>query len=135
MDVERALTDFQFLSYVYQFWLFIEVSTNKVNAPGFIESFLKKNEMVKEAYQIARFTGQHFPHIDPDKEVKALRRMLGPNADHLPLTTIESAVEELGNGDSDSIMEQFADEIEMGNELKIEKPEKPVTKISKGIQN
>ncbi len=135
MDVERALTDFQFLSYVYQFWLFTEVSTNKVSAPGFIESFLKKNEMVKEAYQIARFTGQHFPHIDPDKEVKALRRMLGPNADHLPLTTIEQATETLGQGDSDSIMEQFADEVAIGNSLKIEKIEKNPTKISTGTQN
>jgi capsid protein len=135
MDVERALTDFQFLGYVYQFWLFTEISSGKVNAQGYIEAVLNKNEMVKEAYNLARFTGPHFPHIDPDKEVKAIRRMLGPNADHLPLTTIEGASEELGTGDSDSIMEQFADEIKMGDDLGIEKTEKQSVKKSSGIEN
>jgi capsid protein len=132
MDVERFLTDSQFLSYVYKFWLFTEIAKNKITAPGYITAFFEGNTITKEAYEIARFTGPHFPHIDPDKEVKAQRRMLGPLADHLSLTTIQESMEELGTGDSDSVMEQFADEIKIGTELGLVPAEKPT---NAGIKN
>jgi capsid protein len=131
MDVERYIMDSQYFSYVYKFWLFTEIANGKIKADGYLEAFVNKEVMIQEAYELARFTGPHFPHIDPDKEVKAQRRMLGPLADHLNLTTIEQSMEELGTGDSDSAMEQFSDEIAIGKSLGLVAPEKQVS----GVKN
>lgn len=122
IDVERGDFTNQFYSYIYKFWLFTEIMKGKINAPGFTEAYMNKNRMITESYTNARFTGPHFPHIDPLKEVKAEREKLGPLAANVPLTTIEQAVESLGGGDSDSNLMQFADELKVANELGL-KPE------------
>lgn len=123
IDVERGDFNEQFYSYVYKFWLFTEIMKGKINAPGFTEAWANKNRMVTESYTNARFTGPHFPHIDPLKEVNAERAKLGSLADSIPLTTIEQAVEALGGGDSDSNMVQFSDEIRIANDLGLKAPE------------
>lgn len=129
IDVARDHLYTGFLKYVYELWFYTEVMKNKISAPGYIEARLNKNSMVYNAYQNARFTGPHFPHIDPLKEVKAEREKLGPMGANIPLTTIEQATEALGTGDSDSNMEQFADEMVIAVELGIEEKEEetPVT--------
>lgn len=117
MDVARNNFTEQCLSYIYKFWLYIEVATNKIDAPGYIDSILNDNPMIYGAYERSKFTGPHFPHIDPDKEVKAMRRMLGTNGEHLPLINQEDAMEQLGTGDADSTTEQFADEIKLAERV------------------
>jgi hypothetical protein len=82
--------------------------------------------MVVEAYENARFTGPHFPHIDPLKEVNAERAKLGELAKHIPLTTIEGSVEALGTGDSDSNVIQFADELKNAKDVGLEAVKKEV---------
>lgn len=117
IDVERDDFTDQFYTHVYRFWLFTQIMEGKIDAPGFVEAWNKKNFMVTESYVNARFTGPHFPHIDPLKEVNAERAKLGDLGKHIPLTTVEAATEQLGGGDSDSNVEQFADELNNAKKL------------------
>jgi len=115
--VNRDDFSFQFYQKIYSFWLYTEVLANKVQAPGLLEAFRAKNYMAVEAYENARFTGPMFPHIDPLKEVNAEREKLGALAKDIPLTTVEAATEALNGGDSDSNLEQFAEELQKADGL------------------
>jgi capsid protein len=89
--------------------------------------------MVTESYTKARFTGPHFPHIDPVKEVNAERLKLGEKGANIPLTTVEQATENLGAGDSDSNIEQFTDEYENAKKLGlIDEPQPIVNNTNSG---
>lgn len=92
----------------YNMWLELEVLKNKVSAPGFITALQKNNFMVTESYSRARWTGVNMPHIDPLKEVKAVRAMLGE--DISPLISREQATEALGVGDFTKNVEKFKEE-------------------------
>ena len=59
------------------------------------------------------------PHIDPFKVVKAERAKLGSKGDDIPLTTVEAATEVVGGGDSDSNLEQFAEELAEAKRLNV----------------
>lgn len=56
--------------------------------------------------------GPTVPHIDPKKEVDAVRAMLGTNAESIPLTTMENAAEMLNQGDFDENLKQFSEELQ-----------------------
>jgi len=128
MDVEREDFTNQFYKHIYKFWLYTEILKNKIQAPGYVSAIFSKNFMVTESYEKMRFTGPHFPHIDPLKEVKAEREKLGALGKNMPLTTLELATESLGGGDSDSNIEQFADELaNVENRNLVERP-KPIDK-------
>ncbi|KKN54301.1 hypothetical protein LCGC14_0593560 [marine sediment metagenome] len=116
IKVNRRRFSEQFMQPIYEFWLEVQILQNKVQAPGYL---LADNNMVKEAYQTARFTGATIPHIDPLKEVNAVREKLGDLAKDIPLTTVEAATEELNGGDSSSNMEQYAKELVKSKELGI----------------
>lgn len=119
ITVNREDFTFQFYQPIYNFWLFTEILKLKINAPGYLKAVLNNNEMAIEAYQNARFTGPMFPHIDPLKEVNAERAKLGKLAENIPLTTVEAATEALNGGDSDSNIDQFAEEMEHATSLGI----------------
>ncbi len=121
INVNRKRFSEQFYQPIYEFWLEIQILQKKIQAPGYL---LSDNDMVKESYQIARYTGARVPHIDPLKEVNAVRAKLGDLAKNLPLTTMEAATEELDGGDSSSNMDQFAREQEKAKKLNIKEPEK-----------
>jgi capsid protein len=120
IKVTREYFAFQFYQPIYEFWLHIQVMTNKVQAMGYLTAFQQGNSIVMDAYRNARFNGVSVPNIDPLKEVKAEREKLGSAAAHIPLTTVEQAVESLGGGDSDSIADQFAEELKQMKELGVE---------------
>lgn len=117
MDVERADWQEQFYNNVFSIWLHVEVLNNRINIPGYLESFLNGNWIVLEALTSCRFTGAMFPHIDPLKEVKAEREKLGVLGANIPLTTVEQATESLFSGNSDSNMEQFSEELKKSIQL------------------
>lgn len=119
MDIERVDFTNQFLQHVYKFWLYVEILKNKIPAKGYLQAFQNNDFMITEAYEKMRFTGPHFPHIDPVKEVKAEREKLGKLFENVSLTTLEQATENLGGGDSDSNMEQVSDELKRSKELKL----------------
>ncbi len=65
------------------------------------------------ACQNARFVGANVPHIDPLKEVKAIREMLGN--ENMPLITNEQAVEFLTEGDWYTNITKYKEELKFAN--------------------
>lgn len=125
MLVKRAHFATQFLQPIYDFWLECEILTMKISAPGYLRALLyTEDRMILEAFRGARFVGPSVPHIDPEKEVKAIRAKLGIAGDAMPLMNLEDATEAVGSGDSDSNLEQFAEELKTSKKLgiKIEVP-------------
>lgn len=94
---------------VYQVWLYIHIMRNKVNASGYLIAKTQGNCEVVEAYNSARFTGTNMPHIDPLKEVNAVRKMLGDET--TPLMSLEQASEQLNQGDWDQNYKKYSEEI------------------------
>lgn len=117
--VKRAAFAYQFYRRIYAFWLHTQILENKIMAPGYLQAFFQGNKMITAAYANVRFVGASVPHIDPLKEVKAVREKLGTLGASLPLTTLEQATEQLNEGDSDNNMEQFSREKERAEFLEI----------------
>jgi hypothetical protein len=122
LTVERDAFAFQFYKPIYNFWLLLEILSNKIQAPGFLEALIEGDQMVLEAYRMVRFVGTPVPHIDPEKEANAERVKLGTGADHLPMTTLEAATEALNGGESSANLKQFADESKIAEGLGIKPP-------------
>lgn len=127
LHVKRDRFAFQFMQPIYDFWLETEILKNKIQAVGYLIARLKNNYMVLEGYRSARFVGAPVPHIDPLKEVAAERLKLGTSGAAIPLTTVESATEKLNEGESDSNMEQYAEELAESIKLKLVAPEPAIT--------
>jgi len=114
VKVDRKAFSDAFYKPFYALWFELEVINNKIKAPGFLAALRKDNFMVTEAYLNCRFIGANMPHIDPLKEVKAVREMLGDKA---PLISHEQAAEILGLGDWGQNVEQYKTEEEMLPEI------------------
>lgn len=112
----------------YNLWLEIEVVKGKITAEGYLKALRDDNFMVVEAYSTARFRGANMPHIDPLKEVKAIREMLGKNNTD-PLISRELATEKLDAGDWQKNNEKYKQETDLAPEPVI--VEKPVENAKK----
>jgi len=113
MFVDRVkLLKNQYYKPFYNYWLDINVLSNAIQAPGYLEALSTKNLMFLAAYRNARFIGVTVPHIDPLKEVNAERAKLGIQFDNIPLTTLEQAAENLNTGDADQIIKKAQNEKE-----------------------
>lgn len=113
----------QFYRPFYKLWLEFEVLSNKIEAPGFINALQSNNFMVIEAYTTCRFTGKNMPHIDPLKEIKAIREMLGNELEGTtPLISHEQAAEMANAGDFEENYKEYQDE---KNDLIVDKTQKP----------
>lgn len=119
LGVRRKDFSEQFMQPIYDFWLEIEILSNRIQAPGYIQAKLSNDLAILNSYRNARFVGPSVPHIDPLKEVKAEREKLGALGVNLPLTTVEAATEALNGGESYANMLQFADELKDAKDLKI----------------
>ena len=102
----------QFYQRIYNVWLWLEVMTMKISLPNYIKAYSEKNIVAIDAYNQARWKGPTVPHIDPLKEVQAVRLMLGIQGESLPLITMEEATDFLNTGDSDENMKQFKEELD-----------------------
>jgi capsid protein len=97
VDIHREKFANDFYIPFYKAWLEFEILKNKIEAPEFVNGIVTDNFMVTESYSQCRFTGKNMPHIDPLKEIKAVREALGiDGAD--PLISREQADEMLGYG-------------------------------------
>ena len=94
IDIKREDLAEEFYKPIYNLWLELEVLKNKISSNGFKQALREKNLMAIEAYTNARFQGLKMPHIDPLKEVKAVREMIAEN-----LISKEQATEILNLGD------------------------------------
>ncbi|HET8885867.1 MAG TPA: phage portal protein, partial [Salinimicrobium sp.] len=110
MDVSRDKFASDFYKPIFERWLELEVLKSKVNAPGYLSAIKKKNVFGLEAYAHCRFTGSNMPHIDPLKEVKAIREMLGSEMDGVSLISLEQAAEKLNSGDWLENYKKFTEE-------------------------
>lgn len=134
MDFGRNSFHKQSLNPTYMMFVYLKVLTGKLNAPGFLNAFNTGNWEVVEAYLSCRFTGDMFPHIDPVKEVTAERLKLGELGKNIPLTTVESATENLMSGESSANIRQFAREFEETKKLKLVSPENTANGQVKPVQ-
>lgn len=119
LHVKRARFSAQFTQIIYAFWLETEILKGKIQAPGYLQAKAEGNYMIIQAYRCARFVGPAVPHIDPLKEVQAERAKLGLTGESIPLTTAESATEKLNEGEYDSNVTQYAQELELSKKLKV----------------
>jgi hypothetical protein len=127
--VERAKFAYEFLQPIYNFWLHLEILSNKIQAPGYMNAFRTGEQMILAAYRRARFVGASVPHIDPLKEVEAERLKLGKAFDMVPLTSIELSTEVVGGGEANPNLIQGAKDLEQAKKLKIVSEQKAPTNI------
>lgn len=110
VDIARKSFADSFYAPFYSFWLEWEILSNKINAPGYLAASRDKNFMVTDSYAQNRFTGKNMPHIDPLKEIKAIREMLGVE-DQTPLISREQAAESLNVGEwSENFLKNLEEE-------------------------
>lgn len=107
VDRENILAS-EFYQKVFEFWLDFAILDGEVQAPGYLDA--KDDATQRAAYTNARFIGVGVPHIDPLKEINAIRRQLGARYDGVPLTTLEQSVERLNNGDLADILRKLEEE-------------------------
>lgn len=119
LGIKRDHSTTGFKQPIVNLWMYVNIYENKIQAPGYILAMAQGNNEVIQAYQQIRFVGKNPPHIDPEKEAKAARVILGTAFDHVPLNDAESVCEELGTGNFIENAEQAATELELTNSLGI----------------
>lgn len=104
----------KFYKNFYKLWLYCEVLNSKVEAQGYLKAKNEDNCMVLEAYSNAVFLGANLPHIDPLKEIKAFRSMIGDKSKgEVPLIDLDQATEGLGNGDWREVFKKWSEQMEI----------------------
>lgn len=106
-----------FLKPILSLFLDLQVLQNKIQAPGYVLALRQRNTIVIDCYKNCRFVGANVPHIDPLKEVKAARELLGKAFEYVPLNDVESVTESLGCGDAAENIEQGAEELKKAEGL------------------
>lgn len=94
---------------IYKFWTYYNSLKDVITNDGYEKALSDDNEMALEAYYSCRFIGKKMPHIDPLKEAKAIRSLLG-NQD--PLISREQATEMSNSGDWNSNYSKYKEESE-----------------------
>lgn len=110
--VERDDFSMQFYQPIFEAWLLMEDASQRINSPGLFRAF-KNDTILFEAYTKSRFIGANVPHIDPVKEVTAIRAQLGAMGANIPLITPEEATERLGTGDFENVVDRFNEQVKM----------------------
>lgn len=108
MKTDRFYFAAQFYQPIYNLFFELNILLGKLQAPGYLNAMVQKNEMAIAAYTASRWLGPIVPHIDPLKEVTAERLKLGD--DVTPLTTYDQATETLGSGDFSTIIQKVKSE-------------------------
>lgn len=119
VDIHRVCFANDFYIPFFKAWFEFEVLKNKIQAPQYVDAILNGNFMITDSYTQCRFTGKNMPHIDPLKEIKAIRESLGIS-DSTPLISREQASEMLGYGSWD---ENYLKFLEEDKKIPIEKKE------------
>lgn len=112
---------------IYKLWLELMVLTDKIQIDEFKKAILTDNEYVIDSFSKCRFIGTNMPHIDPLKEVKAVRAMLGDET--TPLITFDQASEVLNNGEFSENLIKFSEEKKQIDKL-IPKQDETTTEVN-----
>lgn len=99
--------------------LFIELAARKNWVPYQAQylAAVEKGWIAREAFEFSRFVGPPIPHVDPVKEVQAVRLKLGDKASGIPLISPQDAAEQLACGDWTNNMEEFNRDYKKAMEL------------------
>ena len=98
IDVKREKFAINFYKPIFELWLEFQILSKKIVINGYLEGI--DNFMVTKSYSQCRFLGKNMPHIDPLKEIKAIRSMLGDKKnEETSLISYEQATEMLGAGE------------------------------------
>ena len=123
IKIDRIDFGMQFLQPIYELYFHILVLQNRVQAPGYLKAFIKKDGVVLDAYRHCHWIGSAVANIDPLKEVMAARLKLGETGAMIPFSTVEKILEDLGEmSDVPAIMEQYAKELKLAKKNKIRLP-------------
>lgn len=112
LNVEREEDSENGYMPIYQYWLTLQVMTDKIQAQPLMQAVANGDQELFEAVTNGRFIGTPVPHIDPVKEVQAERLKLGESAKSVPLTTPSLATETLGTGEYSENKVRFEEEVE-----------------------
>jgi capsid protein len=124
VDIHRKDFAFDFYKNYYKLWLEVEILKGKIKSPGFLKASLENDSFIIEAFCGSKFTGINMPHIDPLKEVKAIREMLGDQTKgQMPLINHDRASEQLNQGEWSDNFLKWKEEM-VGNEeiIKTDEP-------------
>jgi|GEM_PF-1037071 len=127
IDTHRKRLIMDFYQKVYNVWLYVHILKNKVEADGYIDAKKKGNNDIVEGYSSAKFTGAAMPHIDPVKEMNAIRLAMGSGGANIPLISNEQATEAAGYGDWEANVKKLSEENKITEKFKLipEEPEEP----------
>lgn len=112
----------QFYKPNYEMWLDIQVLQGKIEVEGYLSAKAKGNVMALAAIRNARFAGAPVPHIDPMKEVTAIRAKLGALGADIPLISPEEAAEMLNGGEINNNILKLSKTLEEMKNKGMEKP-------------
>lgn len=116
--IERKERGNGFLQPGYELQLHLDIVTGKIQAPGYLQAFLRKDEITLAAYRRSRWVGDNLPHIDPEKEANAERIKLGKAFEHVPLTTPQKSTSVLNGGDFALNVRDSEEALEMTESMK-----------------
>lgn len=94
-EIRLQLTK-QYHDKFYKYWLIYNTANGKLKIPQLMQAVANRDILAIEAITGTQWTGRKPAHIDPLKEVNALRIALGPEFANLPLITPQQAVELFG---------------------------------------
>lgn len=118
VDIYRKKHARKYYKNFYSFWLYTEILKGKIEAPGYLKAKENKDFLIMESYHSSNFLGVNLPHIDPLKEVKAIRTMLGDKSKgEVPLITLDQSTEQLNNGDWIEIFKKWKEEMKLTEEM------------------
>lgn len=115
IKIDRNRFANEFYKPFYDLFFYCEVLRGNLTAQGFINACDNNDFMTIGAYTKSRFEGVNMPHIDPLKEVNAIRKMLGDKWADIPLISLSKATLELNQGDWWTNYSEFEQEINENN--------------------
>lgn len=97
VEIYRKRFSDKFYDPFFRVFLEYQILKGKIKSNGFLVAKKNDDAIALEAYYASRFSGKKMPHIDPLKEAKAIRELLGDS--RAPLISHEQATESMGSGD------------------------------------
>lgn len=100
LKIARGKFSEEFYQPYYELFFHCQCIMGKLEGGSeYLKYHLEDDFLIKDSFTNARFTGVNMPHIDPLKEVKAIREMLGSGLENMPLISLDQATEQLNQGD------------------------------------
>ena len=113
IKIYRAKFSEEFYQPYYELFYYCQCLMGKLEGSYDYISVAEGNDfLIRDAFTNARFMGVNMPHIDPLKEVKAVRELIGTKYSQVPLISLDQATEQLNQGDWEENISKLNSEIE-----------------------